>query len=103
MLIQLFVENAIKHGLFYKKEDGIVTVEVAQQPEAIKIMIQDNGVGRAEVTRLGEKRKGKGMLILKNYLRLFKEQYNRDITFEIQDITQEKKVCGTKVEILIWV
>jgi sensor histidine kinase YesM len=101
MLIQLFVENAIKHGLFHKPEGGKVVVDIRQQPEVIKIIVQDNGVGRQKAAELSDGRKGKGMLILRNYLRLFKEQFNREITFEIQDIIGDGEVCGTRVEILI--
>jgi sensor histidine kinase YesM len=102
MLIQLFVENAIKHGLFHKKDGGKIAVDISKAATAIKIVVADNGVGRQKAAELRDGRQGKGMLILRNYLRLFKEQFNREITFEIQDILEAGEVCGTRVEILIW-
>lgn len=47
MIIQPYVENAIKHGLKHKAGNGIV--EIAVNPfddEHIKVFITDNGVGR---------------------------------------------------------
>ena len=102
MLIQLFVENSIKHGIFHKKEEGKVTINVSQSGSVIKITVEDNGVGRKIAALQNKGRQGKGMVILRNYLNLFKEQFNRDITFEHSDILKNGEVYGTKVEILVY-
>lgn len=101
MLIQLFVENAIKHGIFHKKEDGKVIVAVSKLGSVTKIMVEDNGVGRKIAAVHNKGRQGKGMLILRNYLNLFKEQFKREITFELFDVVKNGKICGTRVEIFI--
>lgn len=101
MVIQLFVENAIKHGLFNKKEGGEIAVNISQLPTTIKITVEDNGIGRKKAGELNPARKGKGMIILRNYLRLFKEQFNREITFMHSDFIKDGEVCGTIVEILV--
>ena len=55
MLIQPYIENAIWHGLRYKKEKGWLKVEIRSQadnPQAIEIIISDNGIGRTKSEEL---------------------------------------------------
>lgn len=101
MLIQLFVENSIKHGLFHKKDGGKINIHISQEKESIKITIEDNGLGRQKAAEFTSDGTGKGMLILENYLKLFKEQYNREITFKVNDVVKNNEVCGTRVEIMV--
>lgn len=45
MLIQPFVENAIKHGLKEKEEGGILTVSFIDKKDFLQVQVLDNGVG----------------------------------------------------------
>lgn len=52
MLIQPFVENAIKHGLLYRQTPGSLTIRVLKgADDALLLDVEDNGVGRAEAKR----------------------------------------------------
>ena len=44
LTIQPLVENAIRHGIRYRK-DGLVTITTKRESGGHKITIQDNGVG----------------------------------------------------------
>ena len=101
MLIQLFVENAIKHGIFHSKNVGHIEISVKRQKQNIEIIITDNGVGRKKTFKINDGKVGNGMIILENYLRLFKEHYNRIITFNVTDLYHDREDCGTKVVINI--
>jgi len=46
MLIQPYVENAIKHGLLHKKGDRKLKVEFVKEGNAVIAFIDDNGIGR---------------------------------------------------------
>jgi signal transduction histidine kinase/DNA-binding response OmpR family regulator len=48
LCIQPFVENAIRHGLFEKEEQGSVSLTVTDGEDLIRITIEDDGVGMAE-------------------------------------------------------
>lgn len=49
MLIQPFVENAIKHGLLYKKERGFLSVRFSlKEDDELICLIEDDGVGRKQ-------------------------------------------------------
>ena len=51
MLLQPYVENAVWHGLRYKKEKGFLKVQLIKiDEETIQIEISDNGIGR-EINR----------------------------------------------------
>lgn len=44
-ILQPIVENAIKHGLGQKEEEGTISILILAQDKSLKITIQDNGVG----------------------------------------------------------
>jgi tetratricopeptide (TPR) repeat protein len=58
MLIQPYIENAIKHGLLHKqgRKNLTVTIKKMMDPEFIEITIDDNGIGREMSMELNKKR-----------------------------------------------
>lgn len=44
-IIQPLVENAIKHGLRQKEEEGMIVVAIRRELNVLKIQVSDNGVG----------------------------------------------------------
>lgn len=56
MLIQPYVENVFKHGLLHKKEDRKLSIEFLYEPDLLKIVIDDNGVGRKFTQMLNDKK-----------------------------------------------
>lgn len=59
MLIQPYVENAIKHGLLHQQGNKMVTIDFQielNNPSIIKCIIEDNGIGRARSAELNAMR-----------------------------------------------
>ncbi|WAC03686.1 histidine kinase [Lacinutrix neustonica] len=53
MLLQPYIENAVWHGLRYKKEKGFLDIAIVKTGEdEIAITISDNGIGREKVSSL---------------------------------------------------
>jgi len=48
LIIQPIVENAVKHGLYPKKEGGEITIRIKRIEDNIIITISDNGTGMEE-------------------------------------------------------
>lgn len=48
MIIQPYVENAIKHGLLHKKGDKQLFIKVRKTSDYLMIQIEDNGIGRKQ-------------------------------------------------------
>lgn len=46
LLIQPFIENAIKHGLLHSKGTKKVSIQFLKKDEQLQIVIDDNGIGR---------------------------------------------------------
>lgn len=51
MFVQPFVENALKHGLFSKKGEKIVSIEFQLNQSTLVCTIEDNGVGSEKAKR----------------------------------------------------
>ncbi|CAL2076843.1 sensor histidine kinase [Tenacibaculum sp. 190524A02b] len=99
MIIQPFIENAIKHGLLHKT-DGVkkVTIEFYQE-EVLKCIVVDNGIGiqkSKEINTLNNKEASFSTKAIHDRLGLLKDYYKTDIGF-----TYEKVKQGTKVIIKI--
>ena len=48
LIIQPIVENAVKHGLYPKKDGGIIKIRVKRNNQNIVISVSDNGIGMKE-------------------------------------------------------
>ena len=52
LLLQPYVENAIKHGLLHKTGDKTIILRFLDGDNYIKILIEDNGIGRTKSAEL---------------------------------------------------
>ena len=56
LLIQPFVENAIRHGLYHKEGERKLSIQISGTNRSILVEIDDNGVGRAAANKFATKR-----------------------------------------------
>jgi len=106
MLIQPYLENAIIHGLSPKGVGGEIKIEYQFEGNAIKCIVEDNGVGRKasmnERKEMPFKRKSLGMQITHDRLAILKRQMNADVSEVIIDLHDDEGCsAGTRVELLI--
>jgi ligand-binding sensor domain-containing protein len=59
MLIQPFIENAIKHGLFHKSGDKWVELRFNKEDNLLNVEIEDNGVGRLKSNKINAAKSSK--------------------------------------------
>lgn len=107
MLLQPFIENAIKHGL---KNDlntkGHIKVSMFEENGVLVCSVEDNGIGReaSEKNKQHSKEtyhKSTAMLVTQERLEIFREKINQK-PLEIFDLKDKNgKATGTKVEIRI--
>jgi sensor histidine kinase YesM len=87
MILQPFVENAIKHGILPKEGAGSVTVRFEQDGDTLICKIMDDGIGRERSAQNREKsvkaHKSRGLQLIKQRVKLLNElNYNINIDFE---------------------
>ena len=101
MLIQLLVENAIKHGLRNKPNDKKILIKAETRSAKTTICVEDNGIGRnaaKEYSRIA----GNGMKIMHDMIRLNRKMTGKEIRVTITDLYDEEgKARGTRVEVEI--
>ncbi|MES2864914.1 MAG: histidine kinase [Bacteroidota bacterium] len=105
MLIQPYVENAIKHGLLHKKENRILNISFThlKEEDSIQCIILDNGVGREKASKLRQT-KHQSFATNANEKRLELLNFGKDkkIGCSIDDLRDENNnPNGTKVTLLI--
>jgi two-component system LytT family sensor kinase len=104
MLLQPYIENAIWHGLRYRKEKGTLEISVYKKDsETISISIIDDGIGRTKSQELKTKnqlkQKSKGMSTIKNRITILNNMYKERISVTVSDVLETGE--GTKVELLL--
>jgi len=87
LIVQLFVENAIKHGLMHRKEGGHLIIELLREKDNMfKMVVQDNGVGRKRAEEMKGNLKGDhrslGLQITRDRIKILNET-RRTTTFNI--------------------
>jgi LytS/YehU family sensor histidine kinase len=102
MLIQIYAENAVKHGLIHNSKRGVLTIDLSKKNNFLVIEIVDNGIGRKKAMEIGSKSSGKGQKILQQYYSLFNQNAKSKIAHEIIDLKDaDGKAAGTKVIIKV--
>ena len=103
MMIQPFIENAIKHGLHHKSEKGNVKVLFKLADAELMCIIEDDGVGREAAARIGQ-RKSHSTEITDARLELLqkKADFQQKYKIRIEDLFDATgKPVGTKVVMVI--
>jgi LytS/YehU family sensor histidine kinase len=54
MLIQPYVENAVKHGLLHKEGEKHLSIKFDKENKYLKVTIEDNGIGRKKSEELNK-------------------------------------------------
>jgi two-component system, LytTR family, sensor kinase len=106
MLLQPFVENALKHGLALKEGEKKLAVNFSFYDEQwIMVQVSDNGIGRtaAETVKQQQNKmlphESKGIQLIKERLQLLGAS-REVITIEDQ-LNTDGKACGTLVKVLL--
>ena len=105
MLLQPYIENAVWHGLRYKKMKGFLEILISQTAsEEIKINITDNGIGREKSkilkTENQQKQNSKGMGNIKKRVAILNTMYKDKRAVFISDF-QDADDVGTKVVVTL--
>ena len=103
MILQPNLENAIWHGLRYKKEKGFLKLQFVQETDKLKITIEDNGIGLEASNKIKTKHqkmhKSRGLNNLRERVRLLNDLYNTQILFEVR--SKKLPATGTIITIVI--
>jgi ligand-binding sensor domain-containing protein len=105
LVIQPFVENAIKHGIRYKKNGkGFIEVAFLLLDNSLRCTITDNGVGREKTAEMylksGVHHKPKGLSITMSRIESLNALTNGNISISIEDLKDENNnPSGTRVAI----
>jgi tetratricopeptide (TPR) repeat protein len=101
MLIQPYIENAVWHGLRYKEEKGYLKVEIISG-ENLKVIIEDNGIGRKKSMELKTKNQQEiastGLKNINNRLQIINQIHKTNLQVYIDDVNKENHT-GTRVTI----
>lgn len=112
MLIQPYVENAIKYGIMHKETGGFIEIRFEEQDTKLLCTITDNGIGIKKAKQLQAQSQridghvSLGMQITSERLKVLNERNAGDkegqIEIHIHDLeNQQCNGIGTKVEICI--
>ncbi|QSS96257.1 histidine kinase [Psychroflexus sp. ALD_RP9] len=106
MIIQPYVENAIKHGLFHKKGDCNLNINFSLETQSVlKCIITDNGIGRAKAKVLNKKKSKLNQSFASqataSRLDLLNQKSFEKIGVKITDLIENNEPKGTKVSLTI--
>lgn len=102
MAIQSFSENALKHGILHLDTGGMLTISIYSNKGDLKLMVEDNGIGREMAGTISETSTGKGLIIMKGYFDYFNRYNQRKVSWLIIDLYNEQgEARGTRVEVNI--
>ena len=107
MLLQPYIENAIKHGLMHKEGKGHLLIQLWQEGEKqLVCLVEDDGVGRARARELenwgaGNHHKSYGMKLVQDRISLLnRTETEHHFDVDVADLKDEKgNATGTRVVI----
>jgi two-component sensor histidine kinase len=102
MIIQMHVENALKHGLLPKKSHGTLEISIGKTPGYLVMTIADNGIGRNMAAKNFSQSTGKGMKIIGQLFETYNKHNKNPLKQEITDLYGgDNNPAGTQVKIFV--
>jgi len=100
LMIQPLAENAIWHGLMFKKGRKNLTIRFSRLGEIISCYIEDNGIGIKQSEQLKKINRPShqpvGLTNLRNRIKILNEKYDTGCTLEIIDLSEfNREKTGT--------
>ena len=102
MLIQPYVENAIRHGFLHKEGKGILAINLSEKEQKLNCIIEDNGVGREKAQQLkkDKNRVSYAMNINQRRVSLINQLNQQKASITIEDLYENGIACGTRVTLM---
>ncbi|HTR31923.1 MAG TPA: histidine kinase [Puia sp.] len=104
MLLQPYVENAVRHGLRHKPAgQGFIHIQFRKESERLLVTIRDNGIGRKKAreykTAEHIEYQSKGMSLTAARIQMIQVLYNCEIEVQVEDLEDQGQPDGTRIEI----
>ena len=98
MLIQPFVENAIKHGMAKEIENGKIKVGFSIKGQSLECLVEDNGVGRERARQIKSQQEAQHQSMALQVTRERLELLGTEQRMKIIDLKDaDGNVLGTQV------
>lgn len=101
MLLQPYVENAVKHAFQGMKEGGKLTISIAKQRSSLHVQIEDNGVGLKAASSNDAEHKSFSTDANEERVRMINEGRKNAVGVEMIDLSDIGARTGTRVSITI--
>ncbi len=102
MLIQPFIENAIKHGFKKIGSGGFLKIQITDKTDCVEFLIEDNGSGIQEPDDAEKKHRSMAMAIFEKRRKLITQKYKKYFAFEMQnlcDVNPDKTGVRVRIEV----
>ena len=104
MLLQPYVENAIKHGISRMNKGGKIIIAVREENQKVIIAIEDNGVGTTESLKWNSINRvnhiSHGTSLNTERIKAYNKVYNKNIKVHITSLSsKDGNPSGTRVEV----
>lgn len=100
MIMQIPIENAMKHALRAKVGEKLLSISIAKHAVGAQITIQDNGAGYHPEKQLYTNGTGTGLKVLYQTIDVLNSKNSEKISLDIEDVKGEA-ASGTRVEITV--
>lgn len=104
MLIQPYVENALKHGLLHRQTDRRLSIVFKQEGEMLHVTVTDNGIGRKASGEIAKRQSGHrpfSTSATAKRLELLRNENGEKGSVEIVDLMDGDEAMGTEVRMRI--
>lgn len=106
MLIQPFLENALKHGILNKETGGVIILRVYRNNDLLFCEVEDDGVGRTKVAQILQGQslghRSFATSINTSRLQLLSQSLRSDYLFEVTDKSDQfGNAAGTLIRFII--
>lgn len=98
MLVQPFIENAIKHGFKNIDYTGKLSITISDKEEFVEFVIEDNGTGIKEKSNNKKNHRSMAMEIFKKRRKLIQQKHKKDFKFEVLNLNDiNTTLSGVKI------